>query len=218
MSVQAPFVVTLDGPAASGKSSAARGVAEELGIPCVSSGLLYRAATALVGRAGADPDSPASVLATLQRHRVELIPGHHGDTLRVDGADLTRAVQSDEVDALVSRVAAHPEVRAWVGERLREMPPPFVIDGRDMGSVVFPAARYKFYLDASAEVRARRRVGERAGDLAAVTAAIVQRDLLDAKQLQPASDARYLDTGPLTLREVIERVVAVVKGGGDGAA
>jgi cytidylate kinase len=213
-----PFVVTLDGPAASGKSSAARGVAEQLGIPCVSSGLLYRAATALVSAARANPDSAEGVLATLQRHHVELIPGHQGDSLLIDGVECTRAVQSDEVDALVSRVAAHPEVRSWVGERLREMPPPFVIDGRDMGSVVFPDARYKFYLDASAEVRAQRRVGERQSDLQAVMAAIVQRDHLDARALQPAADARYLDTGPLTLAEVIGHVVAAVRRGADETA
>ena len=135
-------VITLDGPAASGKSTVARRVAEALGVPCVSSGLLYRAATTIVVAAGTAADDPAAVLATLARHRVELIPGVAGDVLRIDGRDVTRAVQSDEVDAVVSRVAAHPEVRAWVGERLREMPAPFVIDGRDMGSVVFPHARH----------------------------------------------------------------------------
>ncbi|MBW6456449.1 MAG: (d)CMP kinase [Trueperaceae bacterium] len=203
-------VITLDGPAASGKSTVARRVAEALAVPCVSSGLLYRAATAIVAEAGTDPDDAAAVLATLARHRVELIPGVSGDVLRIDGRDLTRAVQSDEVDAVVSRVAAHPEVRAWVGERLREMPAPFVIDGRDMGSVVFPHARHKFYLDASPEVRAARRVGERAADLASVADAIRRRDRLDARQLAPAPDAQHLDTGPLTLDEVVDWVLGRV--------
>lgn len=204
-------VVTLDGPAASGKSTVARRVAEALGIPCVSSGLLYRGAAALALAAGVDPDDPAALLATLRRHRVELLPGRHGDVLLVDGADRTRSVHSDEVDAVVSRVAAHPSVRAWVGERLREMPPPFVIDGRDMGSVVFPEARHKFYLDASPEVRARRRVGERAADLATVAAAIARRDRLDARQLAPAPDAFHVDTGPLTVDEVVAAVLARVQ-------
>ena len=206
-------VVTLDGPAASGKSSVARRVAAALGVPSVSSGLLYRAATVLVARAGVDPGDPRSVLSVLGRHRVELIPGLGGDVLRIDGLEATRDVQSDEVDAGVSRVAAHPEVRAWVGERLREMPEPFVVDGRDMGSVVFPRARHKFYLDASPEVRAGRRVGERAADLAAVTAAIRRRDRLDARQLVPAPDAARLDTGPLTLDEVVAWVLARVERG-----
>jgi len=200
-------VVTLDGPAASGKSSVARRVAAELGVPCVSSGLLYRAATALVVRAGVDAGDPAEILATLARQRVELRPGLGGDVLRIDGVDATCAVQTDEIDAAVSRVAAHPEVRAWVSERLREMPPPFVIDGRDMGSVVFPHARHKFYLDATPEVRAARRVGERSADLAAVAASIRRRDELDARQLAPAPDAVHLDTGPLTLDEVVAWVL-----------
>jgi len=205
-------VITLDGPAASGKSTVARRVAEALAVPCVSSGLLYRAATAIAAGAGTDPDDPAALLVTLARHRVELVPGVCGDVLRIDGRDVTRGVQSDEVDAVVSRVAAHPEVRAWVGERLREMPAPFVIDGRDMGSVVFPHARHKFYLEASPEVRAARRVGERAADLASVAEAIRRRDRLDARQLTPAPDAQHLDTGPLTLDEVVDWVLARVRG------
>jgi len=206
-------VITLDGPAASGKSTVARRVAAALGVPCVSSGLLYRAATAIVTGAGTDPDDPAAVLATLARHRVELVPGIDGDVLRIDGRDVTRGVQSDEVDAVVSRVASHPEVRGWVGDRLREMPAPFVIDGRDMGSVVFPRARHKFYLEASPEVRAARRVGERAADLASVTQAIRRRDGLDARQLVPAPDAQHLDTGPLTLDEVVTWVLARIREG-----
>jgi CMP/dCMP kinase len=204
-----PFreVVTLDGPAASGKSTVARRVAGTLGVPCVSSGLLYRAATALVIAAGVDASDPAAILLELGRHHVELRPGVGGDVLRIDGEDATRAVQSDAVDAIVSQVAGHPAVRDWVGERLREMPAPFVIDGRDMGSVVFPHARHKFYLDASPEVRAARRVGERSADLAAVTAAIRRRDELDAPQLTPAPDALHLDTGPLTLDEVVAWVL-----------
>jgi len=207
------YVVTLDGPAASGKSTVARRVAEALAVPCVSSGLLYRAATALVARAGVDPGDPEAVLAELARHRVELLPGVAGDVLRIDGEDVTRSVQSDEVDAVVSRVAAHPVVRAWVGDRLREMPAPFVIDGRDMGSVVFPRAPHKFYLDASPEVRAARRVGERAADLAVVAEAIRRRDGLDARQLEPAPDAQHLDTGPLTLDEVVAWVLDRIERG-----
>lgn len=204
-------VVTLDGPAASGKSTVARRVAEALGIPCVSSGLLYRGAAALALAADVDPDDPTALLAALARHRVELRPGLHGDELRIDGVDATRRVHSDEVDVVVSRVAVHPAVRAWVGERLREMPPPFVIDGRDMGAVVFPHARHKFYLDASPEVRARRRVGERAADLATVAAAIARRDRLDARQLAPARDAVHIDTGPLSIDEVVAAILARVR-------
>lgn len=206
-------VVTIDGPAASGKSSAARGVALALGIPCVSSGLLYRAATYLVVRASVAGASEAAVLALLAAHRVELRPGIAGDSLRIDGVDRTRAVQTHEVDAGVSQVAAHAAVREWVAERLREMPTPFVIDGRDMGSVVFPEAEHKFYLDATPEVRAARRVGERSVDHAEVAAAIRQRDQLDARQLVPAADAQHLDTSTMPLAEVIDWVVQQVRQG-----
>ena len=204
-------VIALDGPAASGKSSVARRVAAALGIPCVSSGLLYRAASVLANQARVDAGDAAAVLDVLERHQVDLLPGLAGDTLRIDGRDATSELHSDEVDATVSAVAAHPEVRAWVGERLREMPPPFVIDGRDMGSVVFPHARHKFYLDAAPEVRAARRVGERAADLAAVTAGIRRRDRLDARQLAPAPDAQHLDTGPLSLDEVVAWVLRRIR-------
>ncbi len=201
-------VVTFDGPAASGKSSAAQRVARALGVPFVSSGLLYRAATLLAEAAAVDLDDAERVMEALAEHHVELRPGVVDETVRIDGDDVTDALHTDAVDACVSRVAAHPRVRDWVTARLREIPPPFVIDGRDMGSVVFPHASHKFYLDAAPEVRAARRVGERAADLAQVAAAIRRRDTLDARQLAPAPDAVHLDTGRLTLDEVVAWALA----------
>ncbi|MFN2322827.1 MAG: (d)CMP kinase [Trueperaceae bacterium] len=202
-----PGVVTFDGPAASGKSTVAERVAAALGVPCVSSGLLYRVATLLATAAGAVLDDADAVLSVLEAHAVELRPGLGGDAVRVDGDDVTGALHSDAVDAAVSRVAAHPPVRAWVDARLREMPRPFVIDGRDMGSVVFPDAAHKFYLTAAPEVRAARRVGERAADLAEVAEAIRRRDALDARQLAPAPDAQHLDTSTLELEQVVAWVL-----------
>lgn len=200
-------VVTFDGPAASGKSSVAVRVADTLGLPVVSSGLLYRAATFLAERDGVDLDDPDAVLGCVVGRRVDLEPGILGNRVVVDGSDVTDRLHTDEVDGSVSAVARHPAVRSWVGERLRAIPPPFVIDGRDMGSVVFPDASHKFYLTASAEVRARRRVGERAADLGRVAEAIRRRDALDAVQLAPAPDALVLDTSPLTLDEVVATVL-----------
>jgi CMP/dCMP kinase len=201
-------VITFDGPAASGKSTVAKRVAAALGWPFVSSGLLYRAATGLVLRAGADPDDADAIVATLRRHVVMLTPGLAGDVLEIDGVDAAASVQTHDVDRVVSRVARHPRVRAWVFERLREMPVPFVIDGRDMGSVVFPHALAKFYLNAPPDVRAARRRGERGADLAEITAALRRRDEADAEQLRPAPDAIHVDTGPLTLEEVVGLVLA----------
>jgi len=200
-------VITLDGPAASGKSSAARLVAGRLGIPFVSSGLLYRVAAYLVEEMHGDPNDEGVVVRILTERRVRLVPSVAGDRILVDGRDVTAALHTDAVDAVVSAVARHRRVREWVRNRLREIPGSFVIDGRDMGTAVFPDARHKFYLTASAEVRARRRVGERSADLASVADAIRRRDRLDAAQSVPAEDAVHVETGELTLEQVVDRVM-----------
>lgn len=208
MEPMASGIITIDGPAASGKSSVARAVAERLAIPYVSSGLLYRAATHLVlaGRVGADDEG--EVLTLLERSDVDLIPDAAGNRVVIDGADVTSRLHTDEIDAAVSAVSRHPRLRGWVSERLREIPGPFVIEGRDMGRVVFPDAEHKFYLDAPAEERALRRVGERAADLAGVAESIRRRDRLDARQLEPAADALHIDTGGVPLEEVVSAVLA----------
>lgn len=205
-------IVTIDGPAASGKSSVARLVAERLGVPFVSSGLLYRAATYLALDAGCEIDEPVAVLEELRSHDVALEPDVEGNHLFVDDRDMTERLHTHEVDATVSTVAAHPEVREWVNSRLREIPPPFVVEGRDMGTVVFPEARHKFYLTAPAPVRARRRLGERSEDLDAVTAALLRRDQLDAGRLAMAADANSIETGGLTLHQVVAEVLRMIPG------
>ena len=212
-----PFVITFDGPAASGKSSVAQRVALALGIPFVRSGLLYRAATYLVAHSGTDALDQAAVLALLGAHTVELLPDVTGNDVFVDGRSVTSELHTDHVDAVVSTVAGHPQVRGWVSEQLRRVPPPFAIDGRDMGSVVFPAARFKFYLTASPRERARRRVGERAADLAAVAEAIARRDRGDARQLAPAADALHIDTDELDLDQVVARVLDAIRAGDEGS-
>jgi cytidylate kinase len=204
-------VVTLDGPAASGKSTVARRIAERLEVPFVSSGLLYRAATWLAAEAGADPGDEDALVRLLSGHQVRLEPHRDGDRIVIDGADATSGLHTDRIDAGVSAVAAWPRVRAWVNERLREIPGPFVIDGRDMGRDVFPDARVKVYLTADPEVRAARRVGERAADLGAVADAIRRRDANDARQSVPADDAARIDTSALTLDEVVAEVMALVR-------
>lgn len=208
----ASTIITIDGPAASGKSSAARRVAARLGIPFVSSGILYRAATMLVKRAGLDPDDDEAVAAQLRSHQVRLRPSVGGDRVEIDGADVSSELHTDAIDADVSAVARHEVVRAWVTGRLQEVAPPFVIDGRDMGTTVFPRSRFKFYLTAPTAVRARRRLGERGVDLAEVTDALRRRDELDARQSAPAPDAVTIDTSELGLEQVVERILAVVTG------
>lgn len=203
-------VITLDGPAASGKSSVAKLLARRLGIAYVSSGLLYRAAALLALEASLDATEEQPVLDLLASRAVRLIPDPLGNRVEVDGNDVEPRLHTDAVDANVSAVARMPGVRAWVTDRLRELNGPFVIDGRDMGTAVFPGAHWKFYLTAPTEIRAGRRVGERSADLAAVTAALSQRDERDAKQSVPAADAVHIDTGPLTLLEVVDVVHGAV--------
>lgn len=203
-------VITLDGPAASGKSSVAKVLAQRLGIAYVSSGLLYRAAALLALDEEVDVADEDAVLTLLAAKTVRLIPEASSNRVEVDGVDVTARLHTHDVDTNVSAVARQPRVRGWVTERLRELDGPFVIDGRDMGSTVFPRARWKFYLDAPTEVRARRRVGERAAELAVVTEALSRRDERDAKQSVPAVDAMHIDTGPLTLAEVVDAVHRVV--------
>lgn len=201
-------VVTLDGPAASGKSTVAQRVAERLGVPFVSSGLLYRAATYLALSAGRDPSGEEELLTLLRQHDVVLDPRREGgNRVLIDGEDVTRRLHTDAVDEAVSIVAARPRVRGWVNDRLREIDGPFVIDGRDMGSEVFPDARAKFYLTARPDVRAARRVGERAADLAAVADAIRSRDARDERQSAPAPDAERIDTSDMPLDDVVARVL-----------
>jgi cytidylate kinase len=200
--------VTIDGPAASGKSTVARLVADRLGVPFVSSGLLYRAATFVALETGSDATSPAVLVRDLNAREVTLVPEVDGNRLVMDSVDMTARLHTHEVDEAVSQVAGQPEIRAWVNARLREIRRPFVVEGRDMGTVVFPDAEHKFYLTAPAEVRARRRLGERSADLEEVTAALRLRDEMDAGRLARASDAVTIDTGGLALEQVVDQVLA----------
>src|SRR5690606_38988316 len=148
-------------------------------------------------------------VALLGSRTVRLVPVPGGNRVEVDGLDIEPSLHTDDVDSHVSAVARLPAVREWVTTRLRELEGPFVIDGRDMGTAVFPGARCKFYPTAPPEVRARRRVGERAAGLAVATEALSRRDARDALQSVPAADAVHIDTGPLQLAEVVAALHAV---------
>lgn len=209
-------VITIDGLAASGKSSAAKGLAHELGIAYVSSGLLYRAATWLALQLGVDIQDEDALFATLKAHTVTLIPHYDRNNqvtivLAGDTKDISSELETSEIDAAVSHVAKHPKVRAWVDTRLQALHDDFVIDGRDMGMVVFPLARAKFYLHASAEVRAKRRLNDRDDDFDAAVRAINERDTRDAKQSKPARDAIHIDTDDMTLEQVIATMLKHVQ-------
>jgi CMP/dCMP kinase len=209
------LIITIDGPAASGKSSVAKGIAERLGIPFVSSGLLYRAATYLALKHGLNPSDEEALLGLLERYHITLkAKSGEANEIFLDNKDITSFLHTDSIDINVSVVAKHPKIRSWVDDRLREIQGSFVIDGRDMGTAVFPHAPYKFYLEAPADIRARRRVGERVADLAAVTEALKRRDLLDAEQSKPAADAIHVNTEHLNLEQVIDHILTHILGEG----
>lgn len=207
-------VITIDGPAASGKSSVAREIARRLGIPFVSSGLLYRGATWLLLQADTVPGTEEEVLAELARHEVELLPGLQGNLLMLDGTGRYAELHTDEIDAHVSRTAAFDGVREWANEQLRRLEGSFVVEGRDMGTAVFPGALHKFYLDAPVAVRAARRLGERQAGLDVLTGQLARRDMLDARQLQPAPDALRVDTSELDVAGVADVLVSVIQDAG----
>ena len=213
------IVIAIDGPAASGKSSTAQWVAETLGFVHVDSGALYRALTAAVLRGGTDPAgwSEATVLA--EAPRVSVQPGGRTFAVCVDGARVDEEIRGGEVTRSVSRVASMPGVRRWVNEQVRATAEgrSIVVDGRDMGTAVFPDAQLKVFLVADPWERAKRRLVQRLGrrptddEIAEETDRLVKRDSHDATQTAQAKDAVLIDTTYLTQEEQVERIVALAR-------
>lgn len=215
--VPAGFVIAIDGPAASGKSSTARAVAAALGIRHGDSGALYRAVTAARIGAGGAPATwtEESVLKAASHVSVRAVDGAFA--VSIGQTDAGRFIRSPAVTENVSLVAKMPRVRAWVNEMIRGCATTggIVVDGRDMGTAVFPNASLKVWLVAQPAERARRRSVEMLGrvpsdeELAAEAAAILARDAKDAEQTQPAPDAIEIDTTSLTPAEQITRIVGL---------
>lgn len=214
-----PVVIAIDGPAASGKSSTSKWVAERLGVHHADSGALYRAATAARLRAEGAPDvwTEQSVLAAAAA--VTFVPGKTSFEVRLDGTAADEELRGAGVTDQVSLVAKMPSVRAWVNERIREcaLGSSIVVDGRDMGTAVFPDAALKIFLIADPWERARRRLVQRLGrspsedEIAVETDDIVKRDAKDATQTQQAADAILIDTTYLTQAEQVDRIVALAR-------
>ncbi len=210
-------VIAIDGPAASGKSSTARAVAEQLGLAHLDSGALYRVAAWLAARHRVEADA---LPALLDRHSLVMTRCGAAVELRLDGAPVEPAIRSAAVTERVSQVAAVPAVRAWVDRQLRQAVSQWggaVMDGRDIGTVVFPDAVLKVFLTASPEARARRRLTQAdrttdVGALAAEAARLSERDRRDAGRalapLRQAPDALLLDTTGLSFAEQVEWIVA----------
>jgi cytidylate kinase len=212
-------VIAIDGPAASGKSSTSQWVAEVLGFLHVDSGSLYRALTAALLRQGAPPERWTPALIVAQGERIRLRAERTSFSTLIDGVPADEEIRGGLVTEHVSLVARVPEARRWVNDRVREAAErhDVVVDGRDMGTAVFPEAPLKVFLVADPWERARRRLSQRLGrrpsdeEIAGETDVIVQRDAKDATQTVQAKDAVLLDTTYLTQAEQVERIVALAR-------
>ncbi len=205
------MVIAIDGPAGAGKSTVARGVADALGFTYLDSGAMYRCIALIALRIGAelDDDQGLGDLARALAGEIELADGK----VRIDGVDVTREIREPVVAAAASQVSIHPQVRAAMVDRQRELIDAgrYVAEGRDIGTVVSPDAPLKVFLTASDEERARRRAAETGEPLASVRRAIQDRDQRDTERehgaLRPAEDAVQIDTTGLSVPEVVQRVV-----------
>ena len=211
--------IAIDGPAASGKSSTAKAVARELGFRHVDSGSLYRAATAARLRKDSDSATWTEESVLDAARSVSLSPVEDGFVPLLNGRPADDEMRGDAVTHRVSLVAKMPRVREWVNAQVRNAGRDYdvVVDGRDIGTVVFPDSRLKIFLVADAEERARRRVLERTGrapteeEIFDETARIILRDELDASQSVKAPDAVTIDTTKLTQRDQIDRIVELAR-------
>lgn len=216
-------VIAIDGPAGSGKSTTARAVAARLGLAHLDSGALYRAVT-LAGLDAAEEPRGQRLVALARSLPVRLVLTPHGFRPEVAGADVSQAIRSPRVDRHVSAVAAMPPVREWVTQQLRGAvamhPRGAVMDGRDIGTAVFPDAVLKIFLVADPEERARRRLRERGRDTDDATVrtaaeGLARRDDADASRevapLVKAPDAVELDTTHLEFEEQVEAVVRLAR-------
>lgn len=204
------MIVAIDGPAGSGKSTIARKVAESLGFVYVNSGNIYRALTLGALNHGIGLEARAGLLEYARGASIE----YRGKRLFLEGGDVEEELHSARVDALVAQLSAIPEIREVVNAHVRKIAGSMdaVVEGRDMTTVVFPDADYKFYLDASAEARAKRRFDQGCSSetLESIRRNIEMRDSIDRQKsvgaLKIAPDAYYLDSSDLTIDQVYDKV------------
>ena len=219
---EATHILAIDGPAGAGKSSTAKEAARRLGFAFLDTGAMYRAATWNALKHGLDLDDPAAMATSTQGMNLDIVEGADGQKVSVNGEDVTRAIRTPEVTRLIYKLDQNPEVRRHLvalqqrfGERQ-----PTVAEGRDIGTVVFPKAKCKIYMDAAIEERARRRAREMEQkgmpvDLDQLCADIAERDRQSMERkdspLRRADDAILLDTTRLSFDESIAEVLRIAQ-------
>lgn len=214
------LVIAIDGPSGAGKSTAGRALARQLGYVFIDTGAMYRALALKALRAGVALDAEAPLAQLARDTRIDLDVS--GDLVRLDGEDVSAAIRTREVSAAASQASVHPQVRRQMVARQQEIGRAggVVLDGRDVGTVVFPRADVKFYVDANPRRRAERRHAELAGagvdsDVDAIEREIRARDHADSTRsdspLTRAPDAVYLDTTVLGPDEVVRRMALAVE-------
>lgn len=223
-----PLVITIDGPAASGKTTLGKRLADRLGYLFFDTGVMYRAVTWAALQCGIPIDDELAITCLAEHVQIDILPPSQSDgrgyDVFLDGEDVTWEIRRPQVDANVSPVSAYPGVRQvlTIQQRRIGLRGHVVMVGRDIGTEVLPEADLKIYLDASAKERARRRYMERiargeSADLDAILAIVRERDWIDSTRavapLRPAEDAVIVDTDNLDADQVLENVLHLVLGG-----
>jgi cytidylate kinase len=215
------LVVAIDGPAGSGKSTIAARLARKLGYINLESGAMYRALALKALEAGTALDNEEALRGLAEQSQIELIPAEDGNRVLLEGRDVSQRIREAEVTAAASRVSVHPAVRRIMVDRQRAMGEHggVVMEGRDIGTVVFPNAEVKIFLDADATVRAERRLLQNAAvasnNAKEVMAEMADRDLRDqsrkASPLVAAPDAVHIDSTHQTIDDVVSKVEELVQ-------
>ena len=220
--MSAPHIVTLDGPAGVGKTTLAKRVADALGLAYLDTGAMFLA-TALALGEGAAALPEAEIQARLQALKFTLSGAGSASVLSLDSRPIGDEIRTEHVGMMASNVATLPVVRTFLGNAQRAVgnATSLVVEGRDMGTVIFPGAQHKFFLDAAPEIRAQRRCTQleemgKPADRTLITAQIRARDEQDRGRatapLRPADNAVIIDTGPLSIEGVFEAIMHVVRG------